>query len=181
MPVTRGRDDEGPFYRWGERGKRYRYTPGDDAGRRRARSRAAAQGRAAKARESTAAMDDATWTPGEAAQRNGGMALEVRDSKPPSQRGMTPVGLARARDLKNGRPLSIRTTKRALRYLARHLKDKQGATWADEGKGWQAWHGWGGDDIVLGALRAVRKVDPSWADRFEKTATGAALLRHVRA
>jgi hypothetical protein len=31
-------------------------------------------------------------------------------------------------------------------YFARHEVDKQGATWDEQGKGWQAWHGWGGDE-----------------------------------
>jgi hypothetical protein len=30
-------------------------------------------------------------------------------------------------------------------YFARHAVDKQGSTWGDKGRGWQAWNGWGGD------------------------------------
>lgn len=60
MPVRRGRDSEGPFYQWGETGRRYRYTPGDEEGRRRAKRRAEAQGRAASARQHGTAHRDAT-------------------------------------------------------------------------------------------------------------------------
>ena len=58
---------------------------------------------------------------------------------------MTSVGLARARDLQNRRPVSLETIKRMANYFTRHASDKQGSTWAEKGKGWQAWNGWGGD------------------------------------
>ena len=85
------------------------------------------------------------FTPPKGAQEAAKRALEVRASKPPSQRGMTDVGLARARDLANGKRLSPDTVKRMLAYFTRHEVDKQGSTWSDKGKGWQAWQGWGGD------------------------------------
>ena len=50
MPVKRGSDDRGPFYRWGDSGKRYRYTAGNEASRKRARDRAVLQGRAAQSK-----------------------------------------------------------------------------------------------------------------------------------
>lgn len=50
VPVKRGSDDRGPFYRWGDSGKRYRYTPGNEASRKRARDRAVLQGRAAQSK-----------------------------------------------------------------------------------------------------------------------------------
>ena len=58
---------------------------------------------------------------------------------------MGPVGLARARDLSNGRELSRETIERMFSFLSRHEIDKAGETWSRKGKGWQAWHGWGGD------------------------------------
>ena len=58
---------------------------------------------------------------------------------------MTAVGLARARDIVNKRPLSEETVRRMKAYFDRHEIDKQGATWGEQGKGWQAWNGWGGD------------------------------------
>jgi len=82
-------------------------------------------------------------------------ALKQRAKKPPSQRGMTPVGVARARDLCNGRPVSPATLRRMASFFARHAVDKSGSTWGEYGKGRQAWDGWGGDP---GAAWAKRKL-----------------------
>lgn len=48
MPVKRGRDSEGPYFQWGGQ-KKYHYTPGNRASRRRAKRKAERQGRAARA------------------------------------------------------------------------------------------------------------------------------------
>ena len=72
-------------------------------------------------------------------------ALERRAQQPPSNRGMTPVGLARARQLLNRQQLSPKTIDRMVSYFARHEVDKQGSSWGTYGKGRQAWNGWGGD------------------------------------
>ena len=85
------------------------------------------------------------FKPPRGAQRAAKRALAVRATKPPSQRGMTSVGIARARDLANGKTLSPDTVRRMLAYFTRHEVDKQGSTWDEQGKGWQAWQGWGGD------------------------------------
>ncbi|MGA1718703.1 MAG: hypothetical protein ACO38Q_07935, partial [Aquiluna sp.] len=60
------------------------------------------------------------FTPPRGAQKAAKRALEVRSSKPSSQRGMTPVGIARARDLSAGKQLSPETVKRMLAYFTRH-------------------------------------------------------------
>ncbi len=99
------------------------------------------------------------FTPPQGAQDAGKRALEVRADKPPSQRGMTEVGIARARDLANGKELSPDTVKRMLNYFTRHEGDKQGSTWDDQGKGWQAWHGWGGDAGFAWARKVVKQMD----------------------
>lgn len=49
MPVQRGKDSDGPYYRWGNAGKKYRYTAGDKASRERAKGKADKQGQAIKA------------------------------------------------------------------------------------------------------------------------------------
>jgi len=85
------------------------------------------------------------FTPPQGAREAAKRALEVRADKPSSQKGMTPVGIARARDLMNGKALSPDTVKRMLAYFTRHEIDKKGSTWNIQGKGWQAWQGWGGD------------------------------------
>jgi hypothetical protein len=99
------------------------------------------------------------FTPPQGAQDAGKRALEVRADKPPSQRGMTEVGIARARDLANGKELSPDTVRRMLNYFTRHEGDKQGSTWDDQGKGWQAWHGWGGDAGFAWARKVVKQMD----------------------
>ncbi len=86
-----------------------------------------------------------SYVPNDRMAGNARRALEVRASKPPSQRGMTSVGLARARDIQNKKPLSADTVRRMKAYFDRHEIDKQGSTWDEQGKGWQAWNGWGGD------------------------------------
>jgi phage gp29-like protein len=90
---------------------------------------------------------------------NARRALEVRESKPESERGMTSVGLARARDLSNRTRLSEETVRRMARYFDRHQSDKKGETWGDKGKGWQAWNGWGGDAGWTWARRIVARLD----------------------
>lgn len=98
------------------------------------------------------------FTPPKGVQEAAKRALEVRASKPPSQRGMTPVGIARARDLANGKTLTPETVKRMFSYFSRHEVDKKGSSWKEKGKGWQAWHGWGGDDGFSYARKIVKQM-----------------------
>ncbi len=49
MPVHRGKDSKGPYYQWGDSGKKYHYETGKKASRDRAKERAERQGRAARA------------------------------------------------------------------------------------------------------------------------------------
>ena len=99
------------------------------------------------------------FTPPKGAQDAARRALEVRAEKPESQRGMTPVGIARARDLQNGVELSPETVRRMLAYFTRHEVDKQGSTWGEQGKGWQAWQGWGGDPGFAWARKVVGQMN----------------------
>ena len=50
MPVRRRHDSKGPYYQWGDYGRKYRYSPGDKASRDRAKHGATRQGQAAHAR-----------------------------------------------------------------------------------------------------------------------------------
>ena len=86
-------------------------------------------------------------------------ALVRRAELPPSQRGMTPVGLARARQLANRQELSPTTIDRMVSYFARHTIDKRGSSWDDYGKGRQAWDGWGGDAGERWARSIARRMD----------------------
>jgi lambda family phage portal protein len=103
--------------------------------------------------------DGIDFTPPQGARDAAKRALDVRETKPASQRGMTPVGIARARDLQNGVKLSPDTVRRMLNFLTRHEVDKKGATWDEQGKGWQAWHGWGGDAGYAWARKVVGQME----------------------
>lgn len=100
-----------------------------------------------------------SYSPPQVARNNARRALEVREEKPDSQRGMTSVGLARARDLANGRPVSVDTLRRMVSFFERHEVDKEGSTWGEKGKGWQAWHGWGGDAAWRWARGILSRLD----------------------
>ena len=100
-----------------------------------------------------------SFKPPEGAKTAAARALKKRAEKPPSQRGMTPVGLARARDLANGRELSPETVRRMLAYFTRHEVDKKGSTWDEYGKGRQAWDGWGGDAGFSFARKVVKQMN----------------------
>ena len=100
-----------------------------------------------------------THIPPEAVARNAQMALEVRAEMPPSMQGMTLVGLARANQLAQRRPVSVATLRRMLSYFERHEVDKEGATWDEQGKGWQAWMGWGGDEGWAWAREIIAEED----------------------
>ena len=87
-----------------------------------------------------------TYDPPREVQAAAAEALAVRATLPPSRRAGTPVGVARAVQLSNGRPVSIDTIQRMISYFARHEVDKQADSWSDpESKGRQAWGLWGGD------------------------------------
>ena len=105
------------------------------------------------------AVSDIDTKPPESVASNARRALEVRETKPESQRGMTEIGIARARDLANRANLSEDTIRRMVAYFERHESDKQGETWDDQGKGWQAWNGWGGDEGFAWARRKVEEFD----------------------
>jgi hypothetical protein len=104
---------------------------------------------------------DETYTAPQDVADNAQLALDVRATKPESQRGMTPVGLARANQLANREPVSLETVRRMVAYFDRHEVDKEGATWDEQGKGWQAWHGWGGDEGRAWARRILEEYNMS--------------------
>lgn len=79
-------------------------------------------------------------------------------------RGGTEVGVARARDISNGRNLSVETVKRMASYFARHEVDKQATGWnrGEEGfptAGRIAWQLWGGDAGRDWAARMMARIE----------------------
>lgn len=77
-------------------------------------------------------------------------------------RGGTNIGVSRARDITNGRALSLDTVKRMVSYFARHEVDKQGQGWSPDEDGFPsagriAWALWGGDPGRTWAEAIVRR------------------------
>jgi len=101
----------------------------------------------------------ATYIPTLEMAANAKKALKARDEKPDSQKGMTLIGLGRARDIIARRPISEDTVRRMKAFFDRHEVDKQGETWNDQGKGWQAWNGWGGDAGYSWSKRIVASLN----------------------
>jgi len=85
------------------------------------------------------------FVPPKGAQQNAARGLELRRE---FGRGGTAVGVARARDLSNGKSLPLKTINRMVSYFARHEVDKKGENWgnaSNPSKGYIAWLLWGGD------------------------------------
>ena len=96
-------------------------------------------------------------------------------------RGGTEVGVARARDIMNGRSLSIDTVYRMRSYFARHEVDKQGQGWSPGEDGYPsagriAWALWGGDPGKRWADAIVQREEA--AD--EKSACGCESANGVK-
>lgn len=101
----------------------------------------------------------ASVTPPPAVQAAAAQALEWRQAY---GRGMTPVGVARARDLSNGRAVSEETLQRMSSFFARHgvnraehyeLQDGEPTTWRI------SWDGWGGDPGRAWAEETLAELD----------------------
>ncbi len=86
-------------------------------------------------------------------QPTGAMKAEARrglEWRAEFNRGGTEIGVARARDIMNGRNLSLDTVRRMVSYFARHEVDKQGEGWSQGEPGYPsagriAWALWGGN------------------------------------
>lgn len=79
-------------------------------------------------------------------------------------RGGTEVGVARARDIKNGRNLSPETVRRMANYFSRHASDAKAEGFTDGEDGFPsagriAWDLWGGDAGERWATRKVAELD----------------------
>jgi HK97 family phage prohead protease len=79
-------------------------------------------------------------------------------------RGGTEIGVARARDIANGRNLSDDTIRRMVSYFARHEVDKQGQGWSPGEDGYPsagriAWALWGGDPGRSWAERVLSSLE----------------------
>lgn len=110
---------------------------------------------------SSRAYESIDFTPPEGAREEAAKGLAWREE---FNRGGTEVGVARARDISNGRTLSHETVKRMVSYFARHEVDKraEGFDAGDDGypsAGRIAWALWGGDAGQSWANKIVRQMD----------------------
>ena len=92
------------------------------------------------------------FVPPQAVRSNAKRGLELRAKY---NRGGTEVGVARARDLSNGKSLSLDTLKRMSTFFARHEVDKKGEGWGVDSAGYVAWLLWGGDAGWAWAKRII--------------------------
>lgn len=97
-------------------------------------------------------------------------------------RGGTAVGVARARDLSNGRTISPETARRMKAYFDRHEIDKQGQGWSPGESGFPsngriAWALWGGDSGYSWAKKLVSQMNA--ADEEDRTMSEAQIERRA--
>ena len=96
-----------------------------------------------------------------------GMVAEARrglDWRKEHGRGGTEVGVARARDIVNGRELSPSTVRRMYSFFSRHEVDKQGKGFEQGEEGYPsagriAWALWGGDPGFSFSRKIVKRLD----------------------
>ena len=120
------------------------------------------------------------FPPPEQVRKNAARSLELRKE---FHRGMTAVGVARARDLSNGANISADTIKRMHSYFARHEVDKKGKDWANQSNpsaGYIAWLGWGGDAGRSWVNGIIKKLNTKESQEIlEMASTKAATIRGI--
>jgi len=104
--------------------------------------------------------DDIDFTPPEGVRKEAQKGLDWRSE---FGRGGTAVGIARARDLSNGKAVSPETISRMVRYFSRHEVDKKGEGYSpgEDGfpsKGRIAWALWGGDPGAAWARKVFEQM-----------------------
>ncbi len=101
-----------------------------------------------------------SFKPTAAMAANAERALERRAELPESKRGMTPTGIARARDIGNRRNLSEATVREMNAWFARHESTSRNSPKYDQReKAWISWNGWGGDEGKTWAAGVVKSLD----------------------
>lgn len=102
-------------------------------------------------------MAKSSWKPPASVRAAAKRGLKLRDEAPKSKKGGTSVGVARARDLANGKEIPISTIKRMVSFFARH----QGNQKKDEkyDRGHIAWLLWGGNPAKAWANRILRRYE----------------------
>lgn len=108
-----------------------------------------------------AKYEDIDFSPPQGVREEAAKGLEWRREY---NRGSTEVGVARARDLSNGRDISPDTARRMKAYFDRHEVDQQGEGWSPGEDGFPsagriAWALWGGDAGRSWAAKLVRQME----------------------
>lgn len=119
------------------------------------------------------------FSPTEAMAREATRGLEWREE---FNRGGTEIGVARARDIKNRRNLSLDTVKRMKSYFARHEVDKQGQGFSPGEDGYPsagriAWALWGGDPGKSWANNIVDREDSKSMEPIQHKAVALTLKK----
>lgn len=115
------------------------------------------------------ALDESDLKPTDPMKAEAQRGLEWRQEY---NRGGTEVGVARARDIVNGRSLSPDTWKRMYSFFSRHEVDKQGQGFSPGEEGYPsagriAWALWGGDPGYSRAKALVARMDEKSVSSFE--------------
>ena len=123
------------------------------------------------------ALAERDMTPPQGARDEAAKGLEWRREH---GRGGTEIGVARGRDLSNGKALSKDTIKRMLAYFSRHEVDKKGEGWSPGEDGFPsagriAWALWGGDAGYAWARKMARGFDADERANSVRAATVVAL------
>lgn len=110
--------------------------------------------------------DDIDFNPPQAVREEAAQGLAWREE---FGRGGTEVGVARARDLSNGRIISPETARRMKAYFLRHEIDKEAEGWNDDENGYPsagriAWALWGGDPGFAWVDDIVTRMDAEDAE-----------------
>ncbi|MBW6421523.1 hypothetical protein KX729_08725 [Rhizobium sp. XQZ8] len=80
------------------------------------------------------------------------------------RRGGTTLGIARAKDIRNRKPLSEKTVRKMVSYFHRHKTDKRADNFGDDDNpstGYIAWLLWGGDPGQQWAEEHKRAIERS--------------------
>ena len=104
-------------------------------------------------------MSEIDFTPPESVRKAAARGLELRRKY---GRGGTIIGVARARELRNGKSISPSTAKRMKSYFARHEVDKQGKGWSPGGEGYPS------AGKIAWLLGVVTQEDPGLINLFVK-------------
>jgi hypothetical protein len=130
------------------------------------------------------ALTDADFVAPQGAREEAERGLEWRREY---GRGGTEVGVARARDIANGRQLSIETIQRMVSYFARHEVDQEGEGWNPDEDGYPsagriAWALWGGNPGRRWAERVLDqwRTEQEASERPARSGTGRDIMNVKR-